>query len=232
MSTIDYSPKQHSYQVIDRDETILATFPAGPDGRTEAQRFALNLDHPKVALALQQFEQSSRRNLRKLGGRPLKAAQLAAAGAVTPNGGPGRYYVSSDRAPGARYAVNPPYCSCPDWDYGRQGLTGAAPIVDGHPLCKHLIAARLAGFQPLRSRPTWTKSDHVCDIFPVNPMEFAAMRQLWPDAYGPDAQEMATYRAHPTACCNTGHVGQMRRDGRFNFGEMYCWHCRRYLGEY
>lgn len=232
MSTVDYSPKQHSYQVVDQDDTILATFPAGQDGRTEAQRFALNLDHPKVALALQQFEQANRPHLRRLNLRPLKAAQLAAAGAVTPNGGPGRYYVTSQRAPGARYAVNPPRCSCPDWSHGYDGLAGAAPIINGHPLCKHLIAARLAGYRPIRTRPTWTAGDAVCDIFPTSPNEFAAMRQLWPDAYGPTEIEVRACGALPTACCGTGHVGQMRKDGRFNYGELYCWHCRRYLGEY
>ena len=145
-TSVNYSPQHHSYQVIDGDDdTILATFPAGPDGRTDAQRFALGHDHPAVALALGQFEQANRRNLDRLALRPLKAAQLVAAGAISPNGGPGRYYVASQRAPGTRYAVNPPYCSCPDWMHGKDGCTGAAPIIAGHPLCKHLIAVRLGG---------------------------------------------------------------------------------------
>lgn len=232
MSEINYSPKHHEYQVLDDQDHILAAFPARTNGRTQALRTVLQLDHPAVALALQQFEHTCGRNLKQLGTRPLEAAQLAAAGAVTPNGGPGRYYVTSARTPGARYIVNPPYCSCPDWQHGQTGTRRAAPVIDGYPLCKHLIAVRLAGFQPLRTRPTWTKSDQVADIFPATVTEFAAMRQLWPEAYGPTLKEITAIGAPPTSCCGTGHVGQTRRDGPHIYGDLHCWHCRRYLGEY
>ena len=87
-------------------------------------------------------------------------------------------------------------------------------------------------YQAIRTRPTWTKSDAVCDVFPTTVGEFATMRKLWPDAYGPTETEIRAYGATPTACCGTGHVGQIRKDGRFSYGETYCWNCRTYLGQY
>ncbi len=231
MSTVDYSPKQHSYQVVNAD-TILGTFPAGPDGRTEAQRFALDLDHPEIAQALHQFEKKNRRHLRSLGLRPLRAAELVAAEALSPNGTPGSFYARSQRDRTRRYCVEPPTCNCPDWQHGRDGHKHGAPIIKGYPLCKHLIALTLNGTPTIRTRPTWTAGDAVCDLFPATVAEFYAMRQLWPDAYGPSLKEITAYGAPPTACCHAGHVGQMRRDGRFNYGDMYCWNCRKYLGEY
>jgi hypothetical protein len=231
MSEINYSPKAHAYQVLDQHK-VIASYPAGPDGRTEAQRHALTVDHPEIAQALKQFEKKNRRNLGRLGLRPLRAAELVAAEALSPNGTPGSFYVHSQRDRTRRYCVEPPTCNCPDWQHGRDGCKGAAPVINGYPLCKHLIALTLNGTPTIRTRPTWSRGDAVCDIFPATVAEFYAMHQLWPDAYGPSLKEITAYGARPTACCSAGHVGRMRRDGQFNYGEMYCWHCRKYLGEY
>lgn len=139
-TTIAYNRANRRYQALDPAGAVLAEFPAGPEGKRAAERWLLGQEYP-AALDL---ADRLAHNFPALADRAVRAGLILAGGGVTHAAG--RILVQSQGDPGQSYAVTlePPFCPCEDYAHGLADELYGAPVVQGAPRCKHLLAAMMA----------------------------------------------------------------------------------------
>lgn len=139
LDIVNYDRKQRKYVVAHGNET--AVFPAGRNGRKEANRFAMQMLSPRLyRLAMQLTERSP-----VLESRAWKAAEIVLAGGVTRH--PNTSVLAMVESQSSEYgdynitAVGDVLvCDCADF----QGATAVFTDANPQPWCKHLLAYQLA----------------------------------------------------------------------------------------
>ncbi len=143
-TSVEYDRSRRQWILRGEIGEELAAFPAGAEGKHQALTAHLEIECPDV-LAL---AQRAAKTHPALNSRPLKAAQIVAAGGILPGLYRGEWAVQSQSDPNKRYAVAALgrwRCTCLDWQRGEQGEPFAAPHIrtrsGGYSLvCKHILA--------------------------------------------------------------------------------------------
>lgn len=140
---IVYSRAMKEYHLVSRDplphEGIIEIFPAGH--KADAEVFQLQYEAPEIAAAVKELAAKY-----PLKGRAFRGGQILAFFGVVPDQANGTYLVVSQTKPlevSYRVSLNHHACSCPDWENGAYGHQHGAPTIDGHTMCKHLVAVQL-----------------------------------------------------------------------------------------
>lgn len=148
-TTVTYNRSKATWELRGEILELLQSFPAGEDGRAQAQIRQLQLEVPaalKIALEIEDHAPY-------LLGRAIRAAQIIMNEKISRT--EGRIYVHASQENRHAYTVTklthdtwPWHCSCPDWRDGESGASNGAPWVryaGGHgPICKHIFAVLIA----------------------------------------------------------------------------------------
>lgn len=142
-TTVRYCRKGEArgYQVVETATgKVLAQLGTGASEKYRAERFQLQVEHPRV-LRLADRVVSRYPELKR---RALRAAVLYVEGHVHPNGAEHGFDVDSQSGE-RRYEVDLNFntCTCPDWEGALVARHHSAPWCNGQPMCKHLVAARM-----------------------------------------------------------------------------------------
>ena len=167
-TTVTYNRSKANWELRGEILELLESFPAGEDGRAQAQIRQLQLESPaalKIALEIEQHAPY-------LLGRAIRAAQIIMNEKISRT--EGRIYVHASQENRNAYAVTkltgdtwPWHCSCRDWRNGESGASNGAPWVKysgGHgPICKHIFAVLIAD-KIKQQEVSWPPSCPTCGL--------------------------------------------------------------------
>lgn len=139
-SLVIYNRSKRVWEVHDyHDDRVIATFPAGPEGKRKALEYQVGLGNPQaLKLARRCYHRYP-----ELTSRVLKAAQIVSWGEIEPNGK--GWWVGSQNDHRVNYVVEHNgngdlECTCIDFLKGIETQEKGAPWVNDKPFCKHILA--------------------------------------------------------------------------------------------